>query len=66
METIEFFAILMIAIICWLFCTTYLFIGMCDENDKIFDKLGKFLIATLIAWIIVPIYLGVVFLHKTL
>lgn len=64
METLESFAIFMIAIMCWLFCTTYCFIGMCDENDKIFEKLITFFVATFIGWIIVPIYLGVVLLYR--
>lgn len=58
METIEFFAIISIAIMCWLFCTSCSFVGMCDENDTIFDQLGKLILAILFGWIITPIYFG--------
>lgn len=59
METIEHFAIISIAIMGWLFCTSCFFVGMCDENDTIFDQLVKLFVAILIGWIITPIYFGV-------
>lgn len=65
METLEFFAILMIAIMYWAFCTSHLFMCMCDDDDySFFYKLCIFVYSMIMGWIIVPIKLGIELYEK--
>jgi len=51
--------IICITIMCWLFCAFYFFCCLEDDNDIIYDKLSKFIVAIIIGWITTPIILGI-------
>lgn len=59
METILSTVIICIAIMCWLFSTFYFFGFLYEENDDHFDKISKFILASLVGWICTPIILGI-------
>lgn len=57
--TLESFAIMNIAIMCWSFCSVYVFIGMSDDDDTPLGSLGKLITAIIIGWLIAPIRLAI-------
>ena len=59
METLESFAIIIIAIVCWAFCTGYVFLGMYDDNVPILYKLAAFAYSMIIGWVVAPIRLAI-------
>lgn len=61
METIEFLAVISIAIMCWLFCTSFFFCSVSKKDDDRPTIITKLFVAIFIGWIITPITLGLKF-----
>lgn len=57
--TLESFAITNIAIICWIFCTVYVFKGMSGDDDTPLESLGQLIFAIALGWLIAPIRLAI-------